>query len=374
VCGRETVNMTQRTASLNKTATVFTSSVYACALSVVAAGSRVQLLPAGLFRAADGRPGNLGIGYADWRMDAQAFAACQDMAQARTNDFVFDYEHQTLLTAQNGQPNPAAGWFKQLELTDTGLWALDVRWTDKAKAAITAGEYRYVSAVFACDDTGAVVRLHSAALTNTPALDGMAAVALTALSTQLNSQLNFDSDPNNLNNPNPEDAPMKLLLTALALQESASEAQAIVALGALQSQFATAKAAAFDPAKHIALTEHTALQGELVALKGKVETAERDALMALCMADGRIAPAQQAYWAGQPLNALTAYAQVATPNPAMSKASQAAGAGNAANKGKPPGADYHALSDEMKKIVDDTGMSPEAFNAAGGMKVAKADE
>jgi phage I-like protein len=167
---------------------------------------------------------------------------------------------------------------------------------------------------------------------------------------------------------------MKLLLAALNLQDTSSEAQAIVALGSLQKQIAAAKAAAFDPAKHIALTEHTALQGELVALKGKVETAERDALMAACLADGRIAPAQQAYWAGQPLNALTAYAQVATPNPAMSKASQVAGAGNAANKGKPPGADYHALSDEMKKIVDDTGMSPEAFNAAGGMKVAKADE
>lgn len=82
-----------------------------------------------------------------------------------------DYEHQTQLAAQNGQPAPAAGWITSLEWEEgRGLFA-GVDWTDKARAHIRAGEYRYISPVFAFDrQSGAVLRLICAALTNHPAL------------------------------------------------------------------------------------------------------------------------------------------------------------------------------------------------------------
>ena len=49
--------------------------------------------------------------------------------------------------------------------------------TDAARAFIQADEYRYISPVFSFDpETGAVLELKSAALTNYPALDGMDAV------------------------------------------------------------------------------------------------------------------------------------------------------------------------------------------------------
>ncbi|MCW5597794.1 MAG: hypothetical protein KIT59_01570 [Nitrosomonas sp.] len=89
-----------------------------------------------------------------------------------------DYEHQTLLAAQNGQPAPAAGWFGKLAWRESGLFAVDVEWTGRASQMIEGGECRYISPVFAYDKkTGKVKRLLHAALTNNPALDGMDAVA-----------------------------------------------------------------------------------------------------------------------------------------------------------------------------------------------------
>ena len=71
--------------------------------------------------------------------------------RAQGHDMVVDYEHQTLYTRENGQPAPAAGWFKQLQWRDDGLYATGVRWTGKAAAAIEAGEYRYLSPVLHYD-------------------------------------------------------------------------------------------------------------------------------------------------------------------------------------------------------------------------------
>ena len=101
--------------------------------------------------------------------------------KARATPLVVDYEHQTHNSAYNGQPAPAAGWITDLEATGAGLYAA-VEWTAKAREHIRAGEYRYISPTFSFDrKTGAVLELHSAALTNNPALDGMdAARAKTA--------------------------------------------------------------------------------------------------------------------------------------------------------------------------------------------------
>ncbi|GHT89484.1 hypothetical protein AGMMS49543_28660 [Betaproteobacteria bacterium] len=55
-----------------------------------------------------------------------------------------------------------------------GLFAVQVEWTEAAKSAIQADEYRYISPVFTyAPKTGEVISLYNAALTNVPALDGM---------------------------------------------------------------------------------------------------------------------------------------------------------------------------------------------------------
>ncbi|MCG9040426.1 phage protease [Laribacter hongkongensis] len=136
--------------------------------------SSFRILPAGLFRAADGRP----TGCQGWFIDARIANGLIAEAARRSNDYVLDYEHQTMLAEKNGKPAPAAGWFKRLEWRDDGLYVMDARWTDTARQAILAREYRYVSPVFTFDPvTGHVQRLVNVAITNHPALDGLTDLA-----------------------------------------------------------------------------------------------------------------------------------------------------------------------------------------------------
>lgn len=131
----------------------------------------IQLLPAGTFRAGDGRPTECPGG---WFIDGSIAASLIAVAEAKQTPYVIDYEHQTLRSAKNGLPAPASGWFGKLEWREgEGLFAVDVEWTEAAATAIAAGEYRFISPVFLYDTDGRVTTLINAALTNTPALDGM---------------------------------------------------------------------------------------------------------------------------------------------------------------------------------------------------------
>ncbi|ABK45571.1 Mu-like protein prophage I protein-like protein [Magnetococcus marinus MC-1] len=89
------------------------------------------------------------------------------MVQSQGDAVLVDYEHQSMHAEYNGQPAPAAGWIETLEyVAGQGLYAT-VRWTERAKEMIRAGEYRYISPAFNYDNrTGAVSSLISAALTN----------------------------------------------------------------------------------------------------------------------------------------------------------------------------------------------------------------
>lgn len=141
-----------------------------CAVQLKSKGNEVQLMPAGAFRAIDGRPRDIDA----WHLDAK-IAAAVIAASALKNRIVIDYEHQSLATQTNGQPAPAAGWFKAMEWREgEGLFAVDVEWTEKARAMIQGGEYQYLSPVISYDRrSGAIEKIVSAALTNTAAIDGM---------------------------------------------------------------------------------------------------------------------------------------------------------------------------------------------------------
>ncbi|MCL1860688.1 MAG: phage protease [Proteobacteria bacterium] len=136
--------------------------------------TEVHLLPRGPFRAVDDRPHEC----PNWLLDERIAAKVIACAEAKVNDTLIDYEHQSLNSGMNGQPTPAAGWFRALEWRDTGLYATGVKWTARARQMIAAREYRYISAVFHyLPRTGEVLDIVSVALTNTPALDGLEALA-----------------------------------------------------------------------------------------------------------------------------------------------------------------------------------------------------
>lgn len=136
--------------------------------------STFRIIPAGAFKANDGRPGN----GASWLLTPAIAQAMIQAANTAANDYPIDYEHQTLQAAKNGVPAPAAGWFKRLEWRTDGLYVTDARWTVRAKEMIDRLEYRFISPVFTFNtSTFALLKLHSIALTNTPALPDLTDLA-----------------------------------------------------------------------------------------------------------------------------------------------------------------------------------------------------
>ena len=107
----------------------------------------VELLPAGEFSGRDGR----GPYVADTAQILAAFTA-------GAIPLPIDYEHQSLLAEDNGQPAPAAGWITEFDVRDRALWG-HVEWTDRAAAHIAAREYRFLSPVFCYEQRTGVVQI-----------------------------------------------------------------------------------------------------------------------------------------------------------------------------------------------------------------------
>ena len=238
--------------------TAYTSSIAARVLTDAGgpAPGRIQLFPMGEFSARDGRPGTLkGVKAKAWTLTFDDAAAVIARWRPRETPLVVAYEHQTINAAENGKPAPAAGWIESLEAGADGLYAT-VKWTEAARVFIKADEYRYISPVFSFDpETGAVLELKSAALTNYPALDGMDAVAART----------------------EEDSPMKketleALRHVFGLAADADEDAALAALKAqgdgqtLTAMLTAAKEATPDPSKYVPAAILTAAQEKNAAL------------------------------------------------------------------------------------------------------------
>lgn len=149
----------------------------------------IQIFPSGRFYAKDNRRPE------GWKLTQEFADKLISAADAQKDDYMVDFEHQTIYVASNGQPNPAAGWFKQLEYRDgEGLFA-KVKWTKEAASLIQDDKYRYISPFFESDDEGNVLSLFNVGLTNTPAIDGMAkVVALSEIIETKRSRSNFLSE------------------------------------------------------------------------------------------------------------------------------------------------------------------------------------
>lgn len=105
----------------------------------------------------------------EFNVDEESLLEMKSLIKQRGVDLVIDYEHQTL----KGVQAPAAGWVKELLLKDSGIQAR-VEWTPQGMEYLKNKEYRYLSPVITVrKPDGKAVGLHSLALTNTPAIEGM---------------------------------------------------------------------------------------------------------------------------------------------------------------------------------------------------------
>lgn len=246
----------------------------------------VRVIPAGRFRSADGsgRPATPAEG---WLLDAAGAEALIARAATRSDKKLIDYEHQSL-RASEVAPAPAAGWFAALEWREPGeaepggLY-ITPEWTPRAAAMIADREYRYLSPLFQYDPaTGQVLDLVSVGLVNQAGLDGLVDLAALAAS-------KF--------NPPEKDTQMipKPLLAALAVADTATEADALAALAALnaereqlKTELAALKAAAPDPAKYVPVEAVTALQTQVSALSADLLARDVNAVVESALADGRL--------------------------------------------------------------------------------------
>lgn len=108
----------------------------------------------------------------DFNVDEESFELIWKQFKDRKLDLVIDYEHQTLSDVQA----PAGGWIKELYKGEDAIIA-KVEWTAKAAEYLKNKEYRYLSPVVLVRKRDQkATAIHSVALTNTPAIDGMFAL------------------------------------------------------------------------------------------------------------------------------------------------------------------------------------------------------
>ncbi|MDR1889642.1 MAG: phage protease [Zoogloeaceae bacterium] len=339
-----------------------TTALAALSFQLPPASSEIQLTPEGpTFRAADGSGRPLDV--SAWKIDERIAAKVIARMKARTNACPVDYEHQTLLADRNGQPAPAAGWFRELEWRPgQGLFAVGVEWTPRAAEMLKAGEYRYASPVFAYDRvTGEVEDVRMAALTNTPGLDGMASVALSAALSTFNADFLTEGDPQ-------MNETLKKLLAALGLPEATDETAALSAAAALKAkadsvsaELAALKARAPDAASVPLETVQKIVQeqqGAIAALSAQFAEGEITRLFEAAEKAGKlITPEYRAVLEAQYKSNLVGLKAVldASPVVAALKGMQSAAAKGG---GKPPLA---GVSDEEQAVMKAMGLSADEF-------------
>lgn len=130
------------------------------------APSRIMIIPWGEVETTQGT----------FTMDRAAADRIVEALKAHGVDIPVDREHATVggkFTPPDGSA-PAMAWIKSLEIVEgDGVYA-NVEWTPKGKEHVESKEYRYLSPTIVHRKSDhAVMRLHSVALTNKPAIVGM---------------------------------------------------------------------------------------------------------------------------------------------------------------------------------------------------------
>jgi phage I-like protein len=298
----------------------------------------VQLLPAGKFNAVDGRPADVADKH--WLMDKIAFESLKSNTPHQQGDLVIDYEHQTLKAKENGQPAIASGFFNVDDLVfleNKGLF-IKPKWTEKAQAHLSAGEYKYISAVFGYDpNTGRPAYLHSAALVNRPGVDGMKPLTQLAADLYLNTNLSNNNQEDTAVNPillailqalginvdgdlPTETAALNALQTKVTTALAALQAEA-GKVSTLNTQIAALSAGQVDPSKYVPIEGLTQLQTTVAALEAQINGGEVEKLVKQGIEDGRIIASME-NWAKelgqQSIAQLQAYLDTSAPIAALS--------------------------------------------------------
>ncbi len=318
----------------------------------------VQLMPMGTSTPRNGTPPVVILenrAHADQVVTASA-------AYMGPNDMVIDYDHQTVRAPAVAGKAPAAGWIKQLQVRDDGIWGRP-EWTAEASAELADRRYRYISPYFAYRPDGRVTRIINAGLTNTPNLD------LEAVASAMADERTSMKD-------------LKAIASALGLGEDAGEAAILAAIAALNAgttvltglasalgakqgddlvalasaSVAAAKANKPDPAKFVPVETVAELRAEMSAMEARLDAAdekEKAAMIAGAKAKGKLPPALEAHANTLDMTALASFLD-ALPETGLGQAAVPGGKADGSNG---------ALTVDELAVASAFGMTPEEFAA-----------
>jgi len=316
---------------------IATTSATVC-LAVTALGDeppkRIMLFSAGgTVKTRDGRT---------YRIDVAKLAA---RFAADGVKIPIDVNHATEILAPQGQRADPVGWVIGVDVEGAALCGA-VEWADPATAVALLKSYPYVSPAFPAPK-GEAEWLKSIALVASPALGNQPALASAS-----------DLDPQ-------EPPTMKTVLTALGLAETATEAECLAAVVTLKTKAdpaTTVSKAVFDET----VVKLSAATTELDALKAGTRKAKVDAVIEGALTAKKILPAQRDHY-----TALCATDAGLASVEALLAASPALLAGSGLDEKKVPGADdVVKLSAEDLVVMEQLGLTEEAYRAANGMKKA----
>lgn len=342
------------------------TELFACSAGraeVSGAPEVIKILPLGHVTTTEG----------SFEVDAESYRLMEAQYRSRRLDLPIDYEHQTLKDVQA----PAAGWIKELVLQDDAI-AARVEWTDRGREYLENREYRYLSPVVLvrAKDKKAV-GLHSAALTNKPAIDRMFAI--------VNSEGLPAWEPlNNKEGGNRMEELLKKIAAALGLGEEASEEQVMQRLGEIVGEAKDLKAkqdaqdqvvankdvcellglkagapAADVTAKIKAIRDEGAgkLEADLKALKDRLADRDAEDAVKLALKDGKITPAQREWAKEYALKDPSGFADFTAKAPQVVPLSEIAPSGGKEDKKK--------VSEETLAICKQVGVTLEDIEEYG---------
>ncbi|MPW30467.1 peptidase [Agarivorans sp. B2Z047] len=226
----------------------------------------LMMLPAGEFEGEDGR--------------SFSNSTPQAVVDAFTKPLPFDEEHASVLKAAFGDSAHATGWLEELEVRDGAVWAR-VEFNSNGEWLINSKAYRFYSPAFLHTADGTVISLDSAGLTNKPNLADLPALN--------RAQSNMENETVPLS---------KAIAQALGLTESATDDEAVTAIGTLKTNAdpklalnsAVAKGDFVPKATHqLALNRATTAEARLA----EIDKADQESIVDEAIEAGKIAPANR---------------------------------------------------------------------------------
>lgn len=305
----------------------------------------IQLTPAGVFTACDGR--------GPFVADVDAI-----LTAAKGRKLPIDINHAIDIKGAKGEPSPAVGWIEELQGRKTGIWGR-VNWTDAGLEILRRREYGAISPVLIAtkDKPARVVEIARASLCNDPALPQL----------------------NRLFNKNGETPMDKELRAVLGLPETASDDEVLASVKDVKASQKAMTATFSSLKKEIGLDEKadakttvetfksrlangnsstTALEEKVSQLNAKLVEVEHqrlrekaEAFVAKAIADFKIVPALKDHFIDRYCRAPAEVEKEISAMPALMQA----------GLGKSQPVAEGSLSDEEKRVCELMGVSEKAF-------------